>query len=220
MRAAVVLQKSIHQSKTRLKDWLSPEERRGIVEAMLIDVLSQLSHVHSLDYFGVVTRDSDVVKITQEFGGYVFHEDVVSGMNNAIHTVRGLLGTKVKQLLILPADVPLISAKEVDDLIQSSKNRSVTIIPCRRMTGTNGLLLSPLNVMDTAFGMDSMTKHCKIAHDLGLDYTVSQVTSLSIDVDTIEDLRLVMLKGFGTRTRQYILQSGIFDKKLNIGVTM
>lgn len=220
MRVAVVLQKPTRTSKTRLKDWLSVEERACLVQAMLTDVLSQLSQVRSLDYFGVITRDPDAIRITQAFGGHVFFEKEVNGMNHGIRAVKELLGTRVKQMVILPADIPLISAQEVDALIRRSAYFSVTIIPCRRMTGTNGLILSPPHVMDTAFGQNSMKKHCMMACDLGLDYTVSQVPSLSNDIDTIEDLRFINQIGYGTLTRQYITQSHIIQNSMDIEVTL
>lgn len=218
MRVAVVLQKPIHTSKTRLKDCLSARERACLVQAMLTDVLSQLSLVNSLDYFGVITKDPDVIRLTQAYGGHVFYEKVVNGMNQAIHGITRSLGASVKQMLILPADIPLISAREVDMLLRKSENFSVTIVPCRKMTGTNGLILSPPQVMDTAFGFNSLEKHCRIANNLGLDYTVSQEVSLSVDIDTLEDLHLVTQKGFGTHTRQFIMKNGILHKNTDIGV--
>lgn len=220
MRVAVVLQKPTYTSKTRLKGGLSVQERACLVQAMLSDVLSQLSHVHSLDTFGVVTRDPDAIRITHAFGGQVFYEKVVNGMNNAVREVKALLEPRVTQMLVLPADIPLISAEEVDALLRQAENFSVTIVPCRRMTGTNGLILSPPQAMATAFGPNSMKKHCQIACDLGLNYTVSQMPSLSCDIDTMEDLRLVNRIGYGTLTKQFISQSCILNNSKDTEVTL
>lgn len=219
MNVAAVLQKPIYASKTRLKDWLSPIERSGLIEAMLSDVLSQLSEVNSIDHYMVVTCDPSAIQLANQFGAEVFYEESVQGMNQAIMGVQNTLNESVENLFILPADIPLISFAEVERVVQFSKNYSMTIIPCRKGVGTNGLILSPPKLMNTAFGIGSMEDHCRIARMQAINFEIYYSEQFSCDIDTIDDLLYMEQLGDGTKTKEYLVQKNIYKKLLTNEVT-
>lgn len=215
VNVAIVLQKPMYASKTRLKGWLSPMERSGLIEAMLSDVLTQLSQVNSLDYYMVVTCDPSAIQLANQYGAKVFYEESVQGMNQAIMTVQHTLRRNVENLFILPADIPLISFTEIEHIVEYSKDCSMTIIPCRKSIGTNGLILSPPKLMNTAFGIGSLKEHCEIASRQAIDYKIFHSESFSCDIDTIDDLLYIEQIGSGTKTKEYLFQNNIY-KKLKI----
>lgn len=214
MKIAVVLQKPASLSKTRLQNYLSLEERIELVYVMLCDVLKQLSLVNNLDYFAVMTKDSHVIKLAYKFGGKVFYEEVIQGMNRAVLDIQNHVGKEVKHMLVLPGDIPLISAEEIDNIIQEhlDQNRTATILPCRKGLGTNGLLLSPPQIMPTFFGQGSMEKHSNIAHERNLHYDICHARSISYDIDTKDDLLILNNVGSGTLTSQYIKDARLLEK--------
>ena len=64
----------------------------------------------------------------------------------------------------------------------------MVVVPDRHGTRTNALLLTPPDVIEPAFGPDSRAKHEQAAADAGVPCTVEEVATLSLDVDTVEDL--------------------------------
>lgn len=180
---AIVMQKPINNAKTRLKNWLSSNERVNLVHSMLFDVINTLSKVPSIDVLCLVTSDPQALDIAKQFGIHIFSDKEANGMNNAIKFVVDALPIDVQQLLIFPADIPLISEDEIDNIVKMARNTPVTIIPCRKGTGTNGLILSPPKVIKTAFGMNSKENHCLMAMEARVNYSVVHSYSLSCDID-------------------------------------
>jgi 2-phospho-L-lactate guanylyltransferase len=218
MRAVVVLQKPMHRSKTRLTGWLSDEQRFGLVHSMLYDVLNALSKVPSLDQFSIMTCDPNAIKLAKNFGANIYYERSVSGMNHAVKSVVDVLDSDVNELIILLSDIPLVSVEELNSIMTQKKEAPVTIFPCKKGTGTNGLMLSPPKVINAAFGENSMEKHLAKAKHVGCEYQLGHAPLLSYDIDTIKDLRYVKEMGKGTKTYQYIHEQCILEKTESAGV--
>jgi 2-phospho-L-lactate/phosphoenolpyruvate guanylyltransferase len=64
----------------------------------------------------------------------------------------------------------------------------VAIVPDRHGTGTNALLLAPPDAIGPAFGPSSCARHADRARRAGHEAAVEPVDSLSLDVDTPDDL--------------------------------
>jgi 2-phospho-L-lactate/phosphoenolpyruvate guanylyltransferase len=212
MISVVVLQKPMFRSKTRLNSLLSADQRMGLAYSMLYDVFNVLSEVPSIDELSIVTCDPNAIQLAQKFGANIFYEQCVSGMNYAIKTFVDSLDHRVKELFILPSDIPLITVKELDNIINQKRQAPVTIFPCKNRTGTNGLLLSPPKVMDTAFGINSLEKHSLNANKAGLEYQIGTAPFLSYDIDTTIDVTIIKELGEGTKTYDFMLNQHIFDK--------
>ncbi|WP_158211676.1 2-phospho-L-lactate guanylyltransferase [Alkalihalobacterium alkalinitrilicum] len=212
MNSVIVLQKPMHKSKTRLNGLLSSDQRIGLAYSMLYDVLKVLSKVPSIDELSIVTSDPDAIQLAKKFGAKLYFEQSVAGMNQAIKTVVDSLDHRVKELLILPGDIPLITVNEVDFIMKQKRRVPVTIFPCKDRTGTNGLILSPPKVIDTAFGTNSIEKHRLNAMKVGCEYLLGTAPLLSYDIDTTMDLYYIEKFGKGTKTYDYIYSQGIIEK--------
>ncbi|HYM45749.1 MAG TPA: NTP transferase domain-containing protein [Solirubrobacteraceae bacterium] len=66
--------------------------------------------------------------------------------------------------------------------------RTVTIVPDRHGTGTNGLLLTPPDLLPASFGPGSFERHRALARETGAVCRIERPASLLLDVDTGEDL--------------------------------
>jgi 2-phospho-L-lactate guanylyltransferase len=82
----------------------------------------------------------------------------------------------------------------------------VTIVPDRHATGTNGLLLTPPDVIGPAFGPNSCERHRALAHAAGASCRLEHPASLLLDIDTGADLdalreRLHATHAAASRTR-------------------
>jgi 2-phospho-L-lactate guanylyltransferase len=93
------------------------------------------------------------------------------------------------RVLLVPGDCPALDPAELADLLdQPADERSITIVPDRHGIGTNALLLTPPNVIAPSFGPDSRARHEQAAAAAGARWSVEQVPTLLLDVDTADDL--------------------------------
>jgi 2-phospho-L-lactate guanylyltransferase len=65
---------------------------------------------------------------------------------------------------------------------------TVVVAPCRHGTGTNALLVHPLDLIPFAFGPDSFAAHCAAARAAGVEPVVYRSDTIALDLDTPEDL--------------------------------
>jgi 2-phospho-L-lactate guanylyltransferase len=102
------------------------------------------------------------------------------------------LGREATAIVVLPADLPAITALAVDGLVEAGalaggSNGVVAIVPDRHGTGTNALLVSPAALVDPMFGPDSLARHRAAAVAAGAAL-VELDGPLSLDLDTTADL--------------------------------
>ncbi len=85
-----------------------------------------------------------------------------------------------------------------ENLKGSDPGREVVIVPDRHGTGTNALLLTPPDAIEPAFGPGSFARHRELAGTAG----VAELPSLTLDIDTPEDLATLLAGSAGApRTR-------------------
>jgi 2-phospho-L-lactate guanylyltransferase len=98
-------------------------------------------------------------------------------------------GYGVSGVLVLPADLPLISVEDIQLLVERAKDPPVVVIaPDRHGSGTNALLASPPGLIDYDFGPDSFEHHVKRANEAGARVEICEISSLGLDLDLPEDL--------------------------------
>ena len=95
-------------------------------------------------------------------------------------------------MLILPADLPLLTPEDVHTMMEKAKDPPVVVVaPDRHRLGTNALLVSPVGLIDYDFGPDSFRRHCQRVLEKGARLEICELPSLALDVDLPEDLAMV-----------------------------
>jgi 2-phospho-L-lactate guanylyltransferase len=181
---AVVPFKRFADAKRRLAGVLDPESRRRLSTAMLRDVLAALTATPGLDRIVLATSEPGVAG----FGCPVI-DDGGGDLNVAIaRAAAALKAAGAERMLVLPADVPLVTTPEIARVLAAGAAAPVVIVPDQRGLGTNALLLSPPAAMNPCFGPDSRARHAAAARNLGLASTELRLPGLGFDVDEPEDL--------------------------------
>ena len=181
---AVVPLKRFAEAKRRLAGVLDLESRWRLSTAMLRDVLAALAATPGLDRIVLATSEPTAAG----FGCPVI-DDGGGDLNRAIaRAAAALEAAKVARMLVLPADVPLVTAPEIARVLAAGKAAPVVIVPDLRGHGTNALLLAPPRAMDPCFGTDSRARHAAAARNLGLASTELRLSGLGFDVDEPDDL--------------------------------
>jgi 2-phospho-L-lactate guanylyltransferase len=190
---AIVPVKPLRRGKSRLAGTLNENERAELNQKLLEQTLTTLSSLKELDQVLVVSRDPQALTIARNHGAKTIQEDGQPQLNTAL--TRATILAKVQAIqgvLILPADLPLLTKEDVLTLIDSAAKPPVVVIaPDRHKKGTNALLMVPPGLIDYEFGEDSFQKHSERAKKANAHLEVVELPSLALDVDVPEDLELV-----------------------------
>jgi 2-phospho-L-lactate guanylyltransferase len=195
---AIVPVKPLQLGKSRLAEVLTPEERADLNRRMLAHTLDTLSNVSEIEAVLVVSRDQAALSLARDWGARTMQETGVPHLNLSLSRAT-LLARKftTRGVLILPADLPLITPDDVRCMLDHAKSPPVIVVaPDRRRQGTNALLVCPSDLIDGKqnhyeFGRNSFRRHCQLAYRLGVQLEICDLPSLALDMDQPEDLALV-----------------------------
>lgn len=189
MRTAAILPvKSFSRAKQRLGEAVGGDEREELAAAMVSDVLAALAAVPDIDDVIVVTAEPLAVRAAEH--AMVVHDPDEAGQSAA--AARGIDAALVRgagRVVLVPGDCPALDPRELASLLsRPGEAPEVVIVPDRHGTGTNALLLQPPAVMSPSFGDGSFARHAALARAAGAAVKVRPLPSLSLDVDTPDDL--------------------------------
>lgn len=196
--------------KTRLSCVLSLDEREAFAEQMLSDMINALREAgctptilstHPCEFHDPEDfRDSKVIVDGR-------------GLNDALN---GFLGQVSGPVLIIMADLPLVTAEAVERIVESPWD--VVIAPGRG-GGTNALLIRDPSRYRVNYYGASYLKHRRIALELGLSCEVVDSFRLHTDVDEKEDLVELLIHGTGrSRTFLEMLGFSLAIEKGRVGI--
>ncbi len=134
---AVVPVKLFAHTKRRLMPVLSCDERRTLTGAMLEDVLSALMRAPCLAGVIVVTSERNAGAMAHAAGAVVMNDGENTGMNAAVAKgARRLAEMGRSGMLVIPADVPLITVADVEAIVLAHRAApSVTLVPASKDGG-------------------------------------------------------------------------------------
>jgi len=220
---AVLPIKQLENAKQRLAGLLSADERRQLFKAMVEDVLTAAEACPLIDDLIVVTNDAAVAELGRGFGAEIWAEPDPPGLIEAV-TMAGqkLAEAGVSTMVFLPGDVPLVTADELDMVLEgfgAAAEAEFLIVPASDLGGSNCVACSPPDCMTFGFGEDSFRRHLAIARDLGLNPIVAKLPGIGLDIDVPADLAelVSMLAQEGRDGQEYstvrfLTQSGVINK--------
>jgi 2-phospho-L-lactate/phosphoenolpyruvate guanylyltransferase len=190
---AIVPVKPLRSGKSRLAGALSADERAELNRTLLQHTLKTLSNLKEVEHVLVVSRDPQALTIARAHGARTVREDGQPHLNTALK--RATIVAKVhatRGVLVLPADLPLITQEDVLTLIQRAADPPVVVIaPDRHERGTNALLIAPAGLIEYDFGENSFQRHCQRVKEAGARLEIVNLPTIALDLDLPEDLELV-----------------------------
>jgi 2-phospho-L-lactate guanylyltransferase len=190
---AIVPVKPLRRGKSRLAGTLSEDERTELNRSLLQNTLKTFSDLKEVEEVLVISRDPQALAIARQHGARTVREDGQPELNTALKRATVIAQVyATRGVLILPADLPLVTREDVLTLIErAGEAPSVVIAPDRHGTGTNALLISPAGLIEYDFGENSFQRHCQRAKEAGARLEVVDLPTLGLDLDLPEDLELV-----------------------------
>jgi 2-phospho-L-lactate guanylyltransferase len=190
---AIVPVKPLRRGKSRLAGALSEDERTELNRMLLENTLKTFSDLKEVEEVLVISRDPQALTIARNHGARTVREDGQPELNTALK--RATVVAQVyatRGVLVLPADLPLVTRGDILTLIQRAGEPPVVVIaPDRHGNGTNALLISPAGLIEYDFGENSFQRHCQRAKDAGARLEVVDLPTLALDLDLPEDLELI-----------------------------
>ncbi len=201
---AIVPVKPLRRGKSRLAGVLSEDERASLNHYLLAHTIDTLRTASEIEHILVVSRDPAALSLAREHGARTVLENGAPELNLALARATILAKNyNVRGVLIIPADLPLISSQDIHAVLECAKDPPVgVVVPDRHHQGTNALFLSPVGLIPYYFGPDSFRHHCELVRQSGARLEICELPSMALDVDLPEDLDLVSEELEGLRQLQ------------------
>jgi 2-phospho-L-lactate guanylyltransferase len=184
MPVPLVPLKALAEAKGRLAPAVGPLQRRLLAIAMFEDVIAALQAVPALAAPVVVSPDREVWRRADAMGCRVVEEPPGPGDLNGALTAAAAAAGDGEGLLVVAADLPLASAAGLERVLAAAQ-APVAVVPSADGGGTNVLAWRDPATFAPSFGADSAARHLAVPGAVRVDDP-----ELSLDVDTVEDLRL------------------------------
>jgi 2-phospho-L-lactate guanylyltransferase len=215
---AVLPVKRFGAAKQRLDNDLSDGTRRALAEAMVTDVLIALRRAKGVDEVLVVSGETMAVALAAGYDAAAVVDDPDDAGHSAAakRGVQAAMERGATRVLLVPGDCPALDPAEVDELLEDAEGvepPDVVVVPDRHGDGTNALLLTPPDAIVPAFGPGSRERHERLAAEAGATCASITVTTLSLDVDTADDLAALRtaledVRGGASHTRGLLARFG------------
>jgi 2-phospho-L-lactate/phosphoenolpyruvate guanylyltransferase len=185
---AILPVKSPQNAKQRLAGFLAVEDRETLARMLFRQTLSALCQAQGIDRVVVATSDSEVADHARRTGALVFEENQqVSHSVSADAACLRAMEMGASTVLLVPIDVPTVTPADFSRLAAAARP-GLIVVPSSDGTGTNALVRTPPNCIESRFGPGSFRAHIDQARSKGLDADVLRLPGLMFDIDTPEDV--------------------------------
>jgi len=190
---AIVPVKPLLRGKSRLAELFTPEERVDLNRHLLKNTLNTLKDIPEIEQVLVVSRDQAVLSLAREMDARTVQEDGDPDLNVALTRATIVAKTyKSRGVLIIPADLPLLSPEDIKTVLDRAVNPPVVVVaPDRHRKGTNALLVCPAGLIQYEYGLESFEKHCELTRAAGANLEICELPSLALDLDIPDDLDIL-----------------------------
>jgi 2-phospho-L-lactate guanylyltransferase len=184
---AVITVNAFGHCKQRLAPALTPRQRQELVRLMLDDVVAALRAAKNIAHIAVISPEPPALS-----NDIAWMPDAGGGLNAAAtQAAKTLAAGGNSELLLLHADLPLVTAGEIDHFVAAGRIRGLALAADRAGSGTNAIFLALPSHYDFCFGAHSLQRHQAQAARIGLIPAQPVLPGLSFDVDTLGDLELL-----------------------------
>jgi len=197
--------KNLSAAKQRLAVILDQPARTELAQAMLNDVVSAVAAWKQRPACALVTSDPFAVQLARQYDFEIISDPSNPGETGAIELATEICVARgIDSTLVIPADIPLIQAGELELILQQAPGEGSVLAPAADGRGTNAVFRRPANLFPLRFGNDSFKPHLAAAQATGKPCIVLQLPRLAIDVDNPEDLQCLLNHPGETRSQSLL----------------
>jgi 2-phospho-L-lactate/phosphoenolpyruvate guanylyltransferase len=206
--------KNLSQAKQRLSSVLDPSARRELAQAMLHDVVAAIAAWRHRPVCAMVSSDPFALELAEHYDLEVIPDPANPGETGAIERATEMgIDRGIEFTLVIPADIPLMRASELDEIMRQAPAEGSVLIPAADGRGTNAAFRRPANLFALKFGNDSFRPHLAAAQSTGKPCRVLELPGIALDVDNPIDLQQLISHPGETRA-QKLLRRWALDPQL------
>jgi len=183
--------KNLTTAKQRLASLLSQPVRTELAQAMLLDVLETVAQAPTpAAKVAIVTSDPYAIDLAKRFDFQVISDTANRSETDAIEMATRVCESRdIESTLVIPADIPLIEASELQRILEAAPEQGTVLVPAADGRGTNAVFRRPAALFPLGFGNDSFKPHLAAARATGNPCTVLSLPGIALDIDNPTDLR-------------------------------
>ncbi len=207
--AALVPVRGLERAKARLGEALDAEERRDLVQRLLVDTVAAAAATPAVADVIVVSSDPDVLALAGRLGARGVAQ-AGGGLNEGLDAGRARAAAAgADAILVVPADLPAVTGAELARIVERARAHAaaraaagapvsalVALVTDRAGCGTNVLIVAPPGAVAFRFGEGSRAAHAAAARAAGAAY-LEIASPLALDLDTPDDLLAAEAAGLG-----------------------
>jgi len=207
--------KNLANAKQRLASMLDQSTRTLLAQAMLHDVLETLGLWANRPEVSIVTSDPFACELAHSF-----HFEIISDNANRSETDAIEMATRICEshgiasTLVIPADIPLINAAELDQILHAAPDQGTVLVPAADGRGTNAAWRRPAGLFPLRFGNDSFKPHLAAARATQKPCFILELPGIALDVDNPLDLKQLVEAPGETRAQRLARQWDLADLSL------
>ena len=207
--------KNLHNAKQRLSPVLNAEERRSLAEAMVHDVLHTLGAWPDRPPVVLVTNDPLARELAEEHSFDIIQDKNNRGETDAISMATVMcLGWGAQSTLVIPADIPLVTVAELQQILEAAPERGSVIVPSADGRGSNAVYRRPGGLFPLRFGDDSFLPHRSAAKATGYPCVELRLPGIALDVDTPADLKQLLAEPGDSRAQRLVREWHVAENLL------
>jgi 2-phospho-L-lactate/phosphoenolpyruvate guanylyltransferase len=210
--------KNLSAAKQRLAAVLDQPARTELAQAMLHDVVATLAGWSRCPARALVTSDPFALELARQYDFEIIPDPANPGETGAIEMATRLCVSRgIDSTLVIPADIPLIQASELDQILAHAPGEGSVLVPASDGRGTNAAFRRPANLFPLRFGNDSFKPHLAAAKATDKPCIVLQLPSIALDVDNPGDLQQLLAHSGETHTQSLLRRWAIDARFLATG---
>lgn len=201
---AVLPVKSPRSAKQRLSGFLPAPQREALARLLYKQTLATLCQAAGIDKVAVATSDSEVADHARDLGVMVYAEN--EQLSHSISADAACLRAQemgATTVLLVPIDVPLVTADDFSRLAAAARP-GLIVVPSADGAGTNALVRTPPDVIQSRFGPGSFRAHIDQARRKGIPADVLRLEGLMFDIDTPEDVAELLLRAPEAQVSEFL----------------
>ncbi|GAB7548556.1 2-phospho-L-lactate guanylyltransferase [Cupriavidus sp. 8B] len=183
--------------KQRLADRVCPDLRRELCRLMAEWVMRELARTLSVRRVTIVTAEPALLPTIRGYGyDLLLEHPTASDLNGSVSAALERIAVGGAQdACVVHSDLPLFTTEALQRVIeahQAGRPRQISLVSDRFGHGTNVRLCRPVSAVGCAYGRSSAYHHELAARDSGVAFRRLSSATLSLDLDTYEDIACVL----------------------------
>jgi 2-phospho-L-lactate/phosphoenolpyruvate guanylyltransferase len=204
--------KGLANAKQRLASLLDQPTRTKLAQAMLLDVLETLGTWTNRPGISIVTSDPFARELARRFEFQIIPDNANRSETDAIEMATRFCESRgVDSTLVIPGDIPLINAAELEQILEAAPDQGSLLVPAADGRGTNAAWRRPAGLFPLRFGNDSFKPHLIAARATQKPCVVLSLPGIALDIDSPSDLRQLAEAPGETRAQRLARQWDLTD---------